>query len=137
MNSADTIEHRIQFELPQKLQAAYSSMKKGAPRAKLIQLGYPRMFGDDVSCWEANGVNSNEAERLNGIVDLLDSVIAAEAAKAGVHYISTIAAFDGHDVCAPQPYLNGLNGWYVEDVFHPTSDGHRFGFAPLVLDAMQ
>ncbi|MDX1452014.1 MAG: SGNH/GDSL hydrolase family protein [Oleiphilaceae bacterium] len=137
MNTAETIEHRIQFELPDKLQAAYADIKQGAPNAQLIQVGYPRMFGSDVSCWAASGINANEAARLNAISDTLDAVIAAEAAKAGVTYVSTIAAFTGHDVCADQPYVNGKNFLFIEDVFHPTADGHRYGTAPLVLEAIQ
>ncbi len=137
MSTADTISHRIQFELPDKLQAAYASMKQAASKATLLQVGYPRLFGDNVSCLAADGINTREAARLNEISELLDQVIAEQAALAGVQYLSTLEAFTGHDVCASQPYVNGKFGLFVEDVYHPTADGHRYGIAPLVLQAMQ
>lgn len=134
MNAADSIEHRIRYELPERLRDTYASVVAKAPNAQVIQIGYPRLFGEDVSCFAASGINGDEALRLNQLSDLLDEVIFTEAQKAGITYISTINAFIGHDVCSSQPYVNGKNGVFIEDVFHPTADGHRHGIAPLILD---
>ncbi|KEF33173.1 putative secreted hydrolase [Marinobacter nitratireducens] len=133
----DEVHARIDSELPAKLEAAYAAINAAAPNAKVIQLGYPRAFGNNLACWDARGVSSTEAQALNGVSDHLDQVIGGRAAMAGVTYLSVIEQFKGHDMCSSEPYIRGKSGVYLEDWFHPTAAGHASGFKPLIEAAMK
>jgi lysophospholipase L1-like esterase len=123
---------RITSELPGRLDAVYAAIAQAAPNARAVAvLGYGRFFGPDLSCAAARGITRTEATQLNGVADALDAVIADRAAAAGFSYRSAIGPFTGHDVCAPERWLNG-RGYSLPDVFHPTRAGHRDGYVPLV-----
>lgn len=125
-------KERIASELPARLDAVYAAIDAGAPNARAVAvLGYGRFFGSNLSCAAARGITSTEAGLLNGVADALDAVISARAAAAGFSYVSAIGPFTGHDVCAPDPWLNG-RGYSLPDIFHPTRSGHRNGYVPMV-----
>jgi lysophospholipase L1-like esterase len=123
---------RIRDELPAKLDRTYAAIRAAAPNARRVAvLGYGRFFGPRLGCAAALGFTRGEATILNGVADELDAVIAARAAAAGFDHRSAVPAFTGHDVCAPDPYLNGQN-LSLPDAFHPTRRGHSQAYAPLV-----
>ena len=76
---------------------------------------------------------------LNTLTDDLDAVIKTEATSAGFTYVDPNSTFDGHDVCARTPYVNGfgpvLSG-DTRDAYHPNAAGHSSGFEPLVREAL-
>lgn len=134
--TADEVNDRIDNELPAKLDKTHAAIQASAPDATVMQVGYPRAFGDDVSCSQADGIDPTEAAALNGVADNLERVISERAAANGVTYLSVIEAFTGHDVCADDPYLVGKWAWDAADVYHPSKAGHRDGFMPLVRAVM-
>lgn len=136
LQKVDEVNARIDNELPGKLDTAYAAIRTAAPNAKLIQVGYPRAFGDNLFCWAARGISATERDALNSVSDHLDRVIGGRAAIAGVTYLSVIEQFKGHDICSQEPYLQGKTGTYLEDWYHPTQAGHEVGFKPLVEAAM-
>ncbi|MEX2476229.1 SGNH/GDSL hydrolase family protein [Marinobacter sp.] len=137
LHTADEIHRRIDEELPAKLDQAYAAIKKKASKATIMNLGYPRFFGSDVSCWTARGITSTEAEALNGISDHLDRVIAGRAAQAGIIHLSVIEQFTGHDVCAADPFVMGKDVTFLRDVYHPSKAGYRDGHMPLIRAIME
>ena len=136
LETVDEVNDRIENELPAKLDQTHAAITAAAPHALVMQVGYPRAFGDDVGCAQADGVNRTEADALNGVSDNLDRVIGERAAANGLTYIGVIEAFTGHDVCADEPWLVGKWAWAARDVYHPTKAGHRDGFVPLVRAVM-
>lgn len=134
--AVDEANGKIENELPGKLDKAYAAITEGAPNVEeVVVLGYARFFGEDVSCAAAHGISAAEATWLNGVADNLDVVVRDRATASGFTYRSSIRAFTGHDVCAPDPYLNG-NSFSPADAYHPTRSGHANGLAPLVREAI-
>lgn len=132
---------KIANDLPAALTATYADIRARAPKADVVVVGYPRAFDvDNVSCSAANGIDSSEATALNQVVDNLDSAISTAVGEAGsgFRYLDVASHFDGHDVCATDPYLHGTETLFTDyrSIYHPTLDGHRYGFAPLVLAAL-
>lgn len=117
--------------LPARLDALYRAVRARAPAARVLVLGYPRLFGP-LWCPGAAGFSTMERGALNALADALDAVLAARAAAAGVRYRSTIGAFAAHGVCSPDPWLHGLDPWHPSWSFHPTRTGQARGYAPLV-----
>lgn len=121
--------NKIKNELPAKLDRTYAVIKSKAPSARVVVLGYPRMFGSK-NCWQT-GVNSTYLPKLNGVADNLDATISAAVARAGLTYKSAIPSFIGHDVCASVRWENPLYG-SSGLAYHPTNAGYRDGYTPLV-----
>lgn len=128
----DEVNQRIDQELGPKLDAAYASIEQGAPNATVISVGYPRFFGSTLGCLDADGITPTEAAALNGVADNLEAKIAERSRAAAIEHIDPIKQFTGHDVCATSPYLNGKAEFNVADAYHPSPEGYRNGFKPLI-----
>jgi lysophospholipase L1-like esterase len=114
------------------LDQVYTTVKsRAAPGAKIIVLGYPRVFSGS-SCFSSLGISSTEQAKANALADALDQVIATHAAADGVTYKSAIGAFTGHGVCSSSAWLNGLNLLNTGESYHPNRTGHSAGYLPLV-----
>ncbi|TQL70083.1 lysophospholipase L1-like esterase [Nocardioides albertanoniae] len=132
----DEVNQRIDTELGAKLDAAYDSVKQGAPGATVISIGYPRFFGADISCPDADGISPNEATALNGLADNLEAEIADRSRVAGIQHINPIQQFSGHDICSSSPFLNGKAELSATDAYHPSPEGYSNGFKPLIRKIM-
>jgi lysophospholipase L1-like esterase len=139
-SAVDSTNAAIASRLAGALAATYADIRSRAPKATVVVVGYPRAFDPaNVSCSEANGISSTEAGWLNGVSDNIDAVIDTSASSAGFAYVDPNSTFGGHDVCAADPYVNGIGPLLTDyrSVYHPTVDGHAKGFEPLVLAALQ
>lgn len=131
--TVDQVNNNINTQLPAKLDKTYGAIKARVTRNTIIMhVGYPRFFGSNIACRQANGISRNEAYALNLLADNLDRVIGERAALAGVTHISVIQPFTGHDMCAAVPYVNGKFAPSAADIYHPTKAGYRNGYAPLI-----
>lgn len=116
--------------LPGKLSTLYSSMRSKAPTAKVVVVGYPRVFmGED--CNAATWFSPEEEARLNATADLLNSKLSAAAAARGFTFANPTSRFVGHAVCDNPEWLNGLSD-PVSDSYHPNKLGHSSGYLPLI-----
>ncbi len=115
--------------LPGRLDALYDDISAGAPNAKVVVVGYPRLFsGRD--CSSLTFFSKKELARLNESADLLDKTIGNRAKAHGFDFVDPRSAFVGHAVCDADPWLNNLT-FPVEESFHPNIAGH-VAFAALV-----
>jgi hypothetical protein len=119
--------------LPPRLDTVYAAIESRAPDARVVVLGYPRMFSS-VGCFGTLGISSTERTKANQLAEALDSVIGARATSAtfGFTYQSALGAFTGHAVCSSSPWLNGLNLFNTTESYHPNRNGNSLGYAPLV-----
>ena len=132
--AVDLARRVVRDELPGRLRRLYAAVRDRAPRARVVVVGYPRLFmGDDcdLGTWFTRG----EQQRLNATADLLDTRVAAAARAAGFAYADPTAAFTGHAVCDPAEWVNGLS-LPVGESFHPNAAGHAEGLLPLVRAAL-
>lgn len=128
----DNTRANLETTLGPALDQVYTTVKsRAAVGAKIIVLGYPRVFSG-ATCLGTLGISSAEESKANALADALDQVIAQHAAADGVTYQSAIAAFTGHSVCSWTPWLNGLNLFNTGESYHPNRSGHSSGYLPLV-----
>lgn len=120
----------VRGQLPARLAALYASVRARAPHARVVVVGYPRVFsGQD--CNALTWFSASDRTLLNATADLLDGQLRTSAAAAGFAWSDPRAAFTGHAVCDPSAWLNGLS-LPVTDSYHPNRSGHAIGYAPLV-----
>lgn len=127
----DSTRASLTSVLGPRLDAVYGAIAQRAPSARIVVLGYPRMFSS-ASCWGTLGITSTERTKANQLADALDQLIRARATAHGLTYQSAIQPFTGHAVCSTSAWLNGLNLANTSESYHPNRAGHSQGYAPLV-----
>jgi lysophospholipase L1-like esterase len=129
----DGAQSVINNTLPGRLSTLYSSIRAKAPNAKVIVVGYPRIFnGED--CNAATWFSPTEESRLNATADLLNSRTSSAAGARGFTFVNPTSRFVGHAVCDSPEWLNGLSSPVTES-YHPNVAGHRDGYAVVTKPA--
>jgi lysophospholipase L1-like esterase len=120
----------INNTLPGRLSTLYASIRSKAPNARVVVVGYPRIFnGED--CNAFTWFSPDEESRLNSTADLLNSKLSAAASARGFGFANPTSRFIGHAVCDDVEWLNGLSN-PVSESYHPNRSGHSAGYAPTV-----
>lgn len=126
----DTAQNYINNTLPGALSTLYASIKSKAPNAKVVIVGYPRIFnGED--CNAGTFFSPAEETRLNSMADLINSKISAQASAKGFTFANPTSRFVGHAVCDSPEWLNGLSN-PVGESYHPNKTGHSSGYLPMI-----
>ena len=126
----NTANSFINNTLPGRLNTLYASIKSKAPNAKVVVVGYPRLFmGED--CNAATFFSPDEETKLNATADLLNSKLSAAAGAKGFTFANPTSRFVGHAVCDSVEWLNGLSN-PISESYHPNRLGQSSGYYPLV-----
>ncbi len=80
--------------------------------------GYYDPFGSDIGCVVSHGLTAAKIRTLNAWLTALNQVLAKGAAQSG--FLSAQPSFAGHQLCSPQPYVQGVG---AAAPFHPTALG--------------
>jgi lysophospholipase L1-like esterase len=126
----NTAQNYIRNTLPGKLNNVYSQIKSRAPSAKVVVLGYPRLFMG-VDCNGGTWFDSDDMVMLNQTADILRDVTRGRAEAYGFTFKDAIPPFVGHAVCSSSEWLNGLSN-PIGESYHPNRTGHSSGYLPLV-----
>ena len=128
----DQAQSIVRNTLPGRLDALYGAIRSRATTAKVVVVGYPRIFnGED--CNAATFFSPAEETRLNQTADLLDTTIRERASAHGFSFVDPRTAFTGHAVCDSPEWINGLSNPIAES-YHPNRTGQSSGYAALVDD---
>lgn len=119
--------------LPGKLDRTYAAIKTRAPGARLVVLGYPRLFETSGGCGLL-GMSVAKRQALNSGADSLAAIIRSRAAAARATFVDVRSAFAGHGVCGSSPWINGIAG--LTGAFHPNATGQRSGYLSALTGAI-
>ena len=126
----DRAQAYINNTLPGALSTLYAGIRSRAPYAKVVVVGYPRIFnGED--CNAGTWFSPSEESRLNYTADLLNSRTASAASARGFAFANPTSRFVGHAVCDDVEWINGLSNPLSES-YHPNRAGQSSGYTPLV-----
>ncbi|GAA4542737.1 SGNH/GDSL hydrolase family protein [Pseudonocardia xishanensis] len=120
-----TGERVARYVLPSALAAVVWAVRAQAPRARVVVLGYPRLFGEGSSC----PLNPARRARLDAGADVLNDRIAASVQRWGAEFVDVRPAFAGHGLCAADPWIVGPGS---PGAFHPTATGYARGYLPAL-----
>ncbi|RZT17121.1 GDSL-like lipase/acylhydrolase family protein [Kribbella sp. VKM Ac-2569] len=123
----------INNTLPGRLNTLYSSIRSRASSAKVVVVGYPRLF-NGTDCNAGTFFSPDEMTRLNATADLLNSKVSASASAAGFTFVDPTSIFIGHAVCGSPEWINGLSN-PVSESYHPNVTGQA-SYAGLVQPAL-
>jgi lysophospholipase L1-like esterase len=126
----DQAQAYINNTLPGQLSTLYAAIRSRAPYAKVVVVGYPRLFnGED--CNAGTWFSPSEESRLNYTADLINSKTSTQAANKGFSFANPTSRFIGHAVCDDVEWLNGLSN-PISESYHPNRTGHSSGYVPTV-----
>jgi lysophospholipase L1-like esterase len=112
---------------------------KRAPKARIILLGYPRLFSerqseafDNLSVEDQQWLNRKGLalnQLIREVAQSADARVVAAAGQGSVEFIDVYGAFTGHEIGTSAPYVNGLDvdlsAFKVEfRSFHPNAAGY-------------
>ncbi|MDP8936895.1 MAG: SGNH/GDSL hydrolase family protein [Actinomycetota bacterium] len=132
----DAQVERALDRLGPRLDLLYGEVRRRAPDARLVVVGYPQLIADpaghDVdSCPGLVGpfsgglrIDAGEVRWLREKGDRLATVVRAAASAAGATYVDSAAAFAGHEACTPEPWMSAVAVPQVALSFHPNAAGH-------------
>lgn len=143
----DSYEDRVELlnsinRIYPKLIHTYATLREQSAGARIYVVGYPQIAKPGGNCGANVHLNSQEIEFSAQLIDYLDSVIRQAAGTAGVQYVDTQHAFDGHRLCeaaAGQSAMNGVTAgtdagitifgvtikFIGTETYHPTAYGYR------------
>ena len=124
----------IRNTLPGSLDSLYSQIRAKAPNARVVVVGYPRLFNGE-ECNAGARISPGEQSSLNATADLLATTIGGRAAAHGFGFVDVRSTFTGHAVCDDAEWLNGLSNPVLES-YHPNTTGQNAGYTPLVASAL-
>ena len=109
----------------------YSGIRSRAPYAKVVVVGYPRIFnGED--CNAFTWFSPAEESRLNQTADLLNSRLGHRRVGAPASPSPTPpAASSATPSATPDEWINGLSN-PISESYHPKATGHAGGYTPTV-----
>jgi GDSL-like Lipase/Acylhydrolase family len=126
----DQAQAFINNTLPGRLSTLYASIRTRAPNAKVVVVGYPRIFmGED--CNAGTWFSPAEMTRLNQTADLLNGKTSSQASARGFSFANPTSRFIGHAVCDDPEWINGLSN-PISESYHPNKPGHSSGYTPTV-----
>lgn len=111
----------------EKLASTYAAVSKAAPSAKVITIGYPRLYKIGGNCGIL-GLSDTERAALNSAADVLDEVIGAQSKAASFEFLDARPVFDGHGICTGDEWVTSLEWDKLDESYHPNEAGHRDGY---------
>jgi hypothetical protein len=98
------------------LAAALGTIRRKAPDATIVLVGYPRLVPDHGTCGSPGErdaplpVPEAQVARMRETVKFVDQVWQETAKQAGAKYVDVYDESAGHDICSADPWISGYLG---------------------------
>lgn len=126
-------EDRLAAELAELSEATVRSVRairRRAPDAELVVIGYPQLVPSRSTC-EVLPLDTDEVPFVRAVNSRVAAAVKVGARAARVSYVDMWAASNGHDACAPQPWVAGLRPIGPGAPLHPYA-AHQAAVADAV-----
>jgi lysophospholipase L1-like esterase len=128
---------RTQARIEGRLVRAIGEVRRRAPDAQVLVVGYPQLAPARGGCPELLPLASGDLSFAHHVNQALTDNLARAAERTRTTYVDVWRASRGHDICSDQPWVNGQNGVEGGAIpFHPLPAGQQ-AVADLVLDALE
>ncbi len=131
VNAVSAAEAFVTSQLPAKLDATLQKIRADAPNARIVVLGYPRLY-DLSKSGTCIGLSTTDRTALNNGADALDSALATAAANNGDTFADVRPQFSGHEICdGRSSWLNSVDIFAISSSYHPNANGQELGYLPV------
>jgi lysophospholipase L1-like esterase len=120
--------------LEPELRDLYAELRRSSGDATVVVAGYPYLFPasrSEQNCARLAPFNHREQDLVRALQDVFDARLAALAAEVGVHFVSVLDHFGGHEICGDDhTWMNAIRpafSWPPVSgaSFHPNANGQR------------
>ena len=109
-----------------RLESALKLIRRAAPSARVVLVGYPRLYGDSGSCPDRVPMVEQMVPVIRTAMKTVDDNWRRAAKAVGVDYVDMWSLSDGHDLCSNDPWVNGAQDKPgVAAPMHPNVAYHR------------
>lgn len=115
------------------LDRLYTAIRRKAPAAHIVVLGYPHLYKLKGTCMA--GLSDTARSAVNNSVNHLNTVIAKRVADHGFTFADVRSAFSGHEICSASPWLRSVDLLAPTESYHPTALGQSRGYLPVFAGA--
>jgi len=129
VSRVNTAETYMRNTLPARLDAVYNAIRAKAPAARVVVLGYPRVYTLNTFCV---GLTDTDHQKIDEAADLLDTTISTRAAAHGFVFGDVRSTFNSHELCSGDDWLHSLVVSPTWESYHPTATGHASGYLPVL-----
>jgi lysophospholipase L1-like esterase len=112
-------------KLTEDLTALYTDIKAKAPNARIIALTYPNVIDQGTGSCGAITPSAFRRQQMKHMSTHLAEGIRDATTRTGVTFTDMRLAFEGHEACTADPWINGVDANHISEIFHPTNYGHR------------
>lgn len=122
------VERRI-AALPASLDRVVAAVRRRAPAARIVLIGYlPAVPATGSGTCAALPLKPEDAARVRGVAVRLAQIIGGAAQRNNTGIVRATMVGAGHDVCSGDPYLAGFRparnpGWPGPVAYHPNQAG--------------
>lgn len=102
---ANSVDPRI-GDVRDNLDRALAEIRKRAPDAVVVVLGYPHVAPDEGTC-DLLPVPPDDYEYVRRIIEGLNTALEGAAAAAEATYVDMYDVSAGHDICGEEPWIAG------------------------------
>lgn len=126
--AVDGAENKARTVLPAALDRTYAAISAQAPHARVVVLSYPEFY--QLHVWFCFGLDATSRAKIDEGIGVVDSVIAAAAARRGLSYADVRGAFVGHQLCSGHKWLHAVDFANLSRSYHPSAEGQAQGYLP-------
>ncbi|MFT3859915.1 SGNH/GDSL hydrolase family protein [Micropruina sp.] len=110
--------------------ALFTAIRAQARYARLIVVGYPRLFGSR-DCSPLTAFSARERAWLNNLTTRLNRRLRQAALAAGGSFANPANRFSAHPWCSRRPWINSPDNSLIAS-FHPNAAGQTNGYVPVM-----
>jgi lysophospholipase L1-like esterase len=126
-----------QGQIERRLVSAIEEVRRRAPRAEVLVVGYPQLAPARGACPDLLPLASGDVPFARHVNRALTDNLERAADRTDTTYVDVWRASEGHDICAAEPWVNGQIGVQGGAIpFHPLPAGQQ-AIADLVVDAVR
>ena len=120
----------------QRIVGVIEAIKERAPRARVVVVGYPEILPRQGTCPSLMPLATGDYRYGNQVNQRLTWALREAAAQEHVEYVDVWDASQGHDVCSPDPWVNGQRTDLSRaQAFHPFAN-EQAAVADLIVSSL-
>lgn len=106
-------------QIQDRLAAVFAGVKNRAPNATVVAVGYPQVIPQSGTCRDLLPLAAGDYPFARKVNQGLDDAVRAAAKQSKVLFADIWTASAGHDICASDPWINGIKENPGAIPFHP------------------
>jgi lysophospholipase L1-like esterase len=130
LSAVSTAEAFVASQLPARLDTMLADIRRHAPSATVVVLGYPDLY-DLSHSGLCIGLSGADRSALNQGAGDLDTALATAAQVSHDEFADVRPQFAGHEICDSASWLHSVDIFAISSSYHPTAAGQQDGYLPV------